>query len=159
VPEVRLVDAEGEQHGIVPIAVALEKADDAGLDLVEVAPNADPPVCRLLDYGKFKYDKAKKLKDSKKKQKVIQNKEVRFRPNIEEHDLLTKLNKAKEFLDEGDRVKLTIMFRGREMAYLDRGPLLMDRIMVHLGEEVQMEYEPTMEGRFLTTVVTMKKGG
>ncbi len=158
-PEVRLVDAEGEQHGIVPIAVALEKADDAGLDLVEVAPNADPPVCRLLDYGKFKYDKAKKLKDSKKKQKVIQNKEVRFRPNIEEHDLLTKLNKAKEFLDEGDRVKLTIMFRGREMAYLDRGPLLMDRIMVHLGEEVQMEYEPTMEGRFLTTVVTMKKGG
>ncbi len=157
--EVRFVDAEGEQHGVVPIEFAMEKAEEAELDLVEVAPNAKPPVCRLMDYGKYKYDKAKKLKDSKKKQKTIQNKEVRFRPNIEEHDLLTKVNKAKEFLEAGDRVKLTVMFRGREMAYLDRGPLLMNRIMEHLGEDVQMEFEPTMEGRFLSTVVTQKKGG
>ena len=159
VPKIRFVDQNGEQHGIVPTSFALERAEEADLDLVEVAPNADPPVCRLLDYGKFKYDKAKKLKDSKKKQKTIQNKEVRFRPNIEDHDLNTKLNKAKEFLDDGDRVKLTIMFRGREMAYLDRGPLLMNRIMDILGEDVSMEHEPTMEGRFLSTVVSMKKGG
>jgi len=153
------VDENGEQAGIVPTEVALDRADDAELDLVEVAPNANPPVCRLMDYSKFKYEKAKKAKEAKKKQKIIQNKEVRFRPNIEDHDLNTKVTKAREFLDDGDRVKITIMFRGREMAYLDRGPLLMDKIMQHLGEDIHMEYTPTMEGRFLTTVVTLKKGG
>lgn len=116
-----------------------------------------------MDYSKFRYEKAKKAKEAKKKQKVIQNKEVRFRPNIEDHDLMTKLSKVQEFLDEGDRVKITIMFRGREMAYLDRGPVLMDKIMTRLreltGEDVHMEYTPNMEGRFLTTVVTLKKGG
>jgi translation initiation factor IF-3 len=110
-----------------------------------------------MDYSKYKYEKAKKAKEAKKKQKIIQNKEVRFRPNIEDHDLKTKVSKAREFLDDGDRVKITIMFRGREMAYLDRGPLLMTKIMSHLGEDVHMEYKPTMEGRFLTTVVTLKK--
>lgn len=153
------MDENGEQAGIVPTEVALDRADDAELDLVEVAPNANPPVCRLMDYSKFKYEKAKKAKEAKKKQKIIQNKEVRFRPNIEDHDLNTKVTKAREFLDDGDRVKITIMFRGREMAYLDRGPLLMDKIMQHLGEDIHMEYTPTMEGRFLTTVVTLKKGG
>ena len=112
-----------------------------------------------MDYSKYKYEKAKKAKEAKKKQKIIQNKEVRFRPNIEDHDLKTKVSKAREFLDDGDRVKITIMFRGREMAYLDRGPLLMTKIMSHLGEDVHMEYKPTMEGRFLTTVVTLKKWG
>jgi len=151
------VDQNGTQAGAVPIREALERAEDAELDLVEVAPNAKPPVCKLMDYSKFKYEKAKKAKEAKKKQKIIQNKEVRFRPNIEDHDLKTKVSKAREFLDDGDRVKLTIMFRGREMAYLDRGPLLMTKIMSHLGEDVHMEYTPTMEGRFLTTVVTLKK--
>jgi len=163
VSEVRLVDENGEQAGIVATPDALERAEDAELDLVEVAPNAKPPVCRLMDYSKFKYEKAKKAKEAKKKQKIIQNKEVRFRPNIEDHDLMTKLSKVQEFLEEGDRVKITIMFRGREMAYKDRGPILMEKIMTRLremtGEDVQMEYEPSMEGRFLTTVVTLKKGG
>ncbi len=135
------------------------RSEKAELDLVEVAPNAKPPVCKLMDYSKYKYEKAKKAKEAKKKQKIIQNKEVRFRPNIEDHDLKTKVSKAREFLDDGDRVKLTIMFRGREMAYLDRGPILMTKIMSFLGEDVHMEYTPTMEGRFLTTVVTLKKGG
>lgn len=153
------MDENGDQAGVVSIQDALERADAADLDLVEVAPGSTPPVCRLMDYSKFKYEKIKKAKEAKKKQKVIQNKEVRFRPNIEEHDLKTKVGKAREFLDDGDRVKITIMFRGREMAYLDRGPLLMDKIMLHLGEDVHMEYTPTMEGRFLTTVVTLKKGG
>jgi translation initiation factor IF-3 len=151
------VDENGEQAGLVTIQEALERAENAELDLVEVAPNAKPPVCKLMDYSKYKYEKAKKAKEAKKKQKIIQNKEVRFRPNIEDHDLQTKVNKAREFLDDGDRVKITIMFRGREMAYLDRGPLLMTKIMSHLGEDVNMEYTPTMEGRFLTTVVTLKK--
>ena len=137
----------------------MDRAKIAELDLVDVAPNASPPVCKLMDYSKFRYEKAKKAKEAKKKQKVIQNKEVRFRPNIEENDLKTKVNKAREFLDDGDRVKITIMFRGREMAYLDRGPLLMTKIMSHLGVDIHMEYTPTMEGRFLTTVVTLKKGG
>ncbi len=158
-PEVRLVDENGEQAGVVSVADALDRADDAELDLVEVSPNSKPPVCKLMDYSKFKYEKAKKAKEAKKKQKVIQNKEVRFRPNIEDHDLKTKVSKAREFLDDGDRVKITIMFRGREMAYLDRGPILMDKIMLHLGEDVHMDYKPTMEGRFMTTVVTLKKGG
>lgn len=151
------MDENGEQAGLVPIQEALERAENAELDLVEVAPNAKPPVCKLMDYSKYKYEKAKKAKEAKKKQKIIQNKEVRFRPNIEDHDLQTKVNKAREFLDDGDRVKITIMFRGREMAYLDRGPLLMTKIMSHLGEDVHMEYTPAMEGRFLTTVVTLKK--
>ena len=151
------MDENGEQAGLVPIQEALERAENAELDLVEVAPNAKTPVCKLMDYSKYKYEKAKKAKEAKKKQKIIQNKEVRFRPNIEDHDLQTKVNKAREFLDDGDRVKITIMFRGREMAYLDRGPLLMTKIMSHLGEDVNMEYTPAMEGRFLTTVVTLKK--
>lgn len=151
------MDENGEQAGLVPVQEALVRAENAELDLVEVAPNAKPPVCKLMDYSKYKYEKAKKAKEAKKKQKIIQNKEVRFRPNIEDHDLQTKVNKAREFLDDGDRVKITIMFRGREMAYLDRGPLLMTKIMSHLGEDVHMEYTPTMEGRFLTTVVTLKK--
>ena len=159
VPEVRLVDENGEQVGVVSIQEALVRAENTENDLVEVAPNAKPPVCKLMDYSKFKYEKAKKDKEAKKKQKTILNKEVRFRPNIEDHDLRTKVSKAREFLDDGDRVKITIMFRGREMAYLDRGPLLMEKIMMHLGEDVNMEYTPTMEGRFLTTVVTLKKGG
>ena len=155
----RLVDENQEQIGVVSVQDALQRAESAELDLVEVAPNAVPPVCRLMDYSKFKYEKAKKAKEAKKKQKVIQNKEVRFRPNIEDHDLNTKVTKARSFLDDGDRVKITIMFRGREMAYLDRGPILMEKIMKNLGEDVHMEHTPTMEGRFLTTVVTLKKGG
>lgn len=134
----RLVDENQEQIGVVSVQDALQRAESAELDLVEVAPLAVPPVCRLMDYSKFKYEKAKKAKDAKKKQKVIQNKEVRFRPNIEDHDLKTKVTKARSFLDDGDRVKITIMFRGREMAYLDRGPLLMDKIMKHLGEDVHL---------------------
>ncbi len=144
---------------MVPLEEALQIAEEQELDLVEVAPQAQPPVCRLMDYGKYKYDKAKKQKDSRKKQKVIHNREVRFRPNIEDHDLQTKLAKAREFLEAGDRVKITVMFRGREMAYIDRGPALIERIMELLGDGVKMEREPTMEGRFLTTIVTRKQGG
>lgn len=158
-PEVRLVDENGEQAGVVATPDALSRAEAVELDLVEVAPTSKPPVCKLMDYSKFRYERIKKAKEAKKKQKVIQNKEVRFRPKIQDHDIETKLSKVREFLDDGDRVKITIMFRGREMAYLDQGPILMDKIMKMLGEDAQMEYKPTMEGRFMTTVVTLKSGG
>ncbi len=126
------------------------------MDLVEVAPKAEPPVCRLMDYGKFKYDRAKKEKDSKKKQHIVQNKEVRFRPGIDTHDMLTKINKARGFLKEGARVKITVMFRGREMAHTDSGFVLINKIMEALGENAVIEREPVLEGRFMTTFVNPK---
>jgi translation initiation factor IF-3 len=156
---VRLIGPEGDQLGILPTSEAIAVAEGHELDLVEIADQADPPVCRILNYNKFKYEKTKKIKDAKKKQKVIHNREVRFRPNIEEHDLLTKVNKARQFLEAGDRVKITVMFRGREMAYISRGPILIDRIMTHLEDLGSVDKKPVMEGRFLTTVVTSKLGG
>jgi len=146
VREVRLVDADGSQAGIVPIEEALRRAQEQGLDLVEVAPTAKPPVCRIMDFGKFLYQQKKKAHDSKKKQKIIHVKEVKFRPNIDEHDYDFKLKNALRFLEEGDKVKATVQFRGREMARQDLGHKLIRRLAGDLGEAAVLESQPEMAG-------------
>jgi translation initiation factor IF-3 len=146
VREVRLVDADGSQAGIVPIEEALRRSQEQGLDLVEVAPTAKPPVCRIMDFGKFLYQQKKKAHDSKKKQKIIHVKEVKFRPNIDEHDYDFKLKNALRFLEEGDKVKATVQFRGREMARQDLGHKLIRRLADDLGEAAVLESQPEMAG-------------
>jgi len=143
---VRLVDAEGGQGGIVPIEDALRQAQALNLDLVEVAPTAKPPVCRIMDFGKFLYQQKKKAHESKKKQKIIHVKEVKFRPNIDEHDYDFKLKNAIRFLGEGDKVKATVQFRGREMARQDLGHKLLKRFEADLGEHGVLESSPEMAG-------------
>lgn len=153
---VRLIQADGEQAGILPIEEALKAAGDAGLDLVEVAPNADPPVCRIMDYGKFKYQASKKGQETKKKGRTIQLKEVRMRPRTEEHDLGFKLKNIRKFLDKRDRVKVTVLFRGREMAYMDQGVELLKRVAEEMEEVGTVEQAPTREGWRLTMVLVPK---
>jgi translation initiation factor IF-3 len=143
---VRLVDADGSQAGIVPIEEALRRAQEQTLDLVEVAPTAKPPVCRIMDFGKFLYQQKKKAHESKKKQKIIHVKEVKFRPNIDEHDYDFKLKNAIRFLGEGDKVKATVQFRGREMARQDLGHKLLRRFQADLGEHGVLESSPEMAG-------------
>ncbi len=140
------MDADGSQAGIVPIEEALRRAQEQLLDLVEVAPTAKPPVCRIMDFGKFLYQAKKKAHDSKKKQKIIQVKEVKFRPNIDEHDYDFKLKNALRFLGEGDKVKATVQFRGREMARQDLGHKLIRRLTDDLGEQAVLESNPEMAG-------------
>jgi translation initiation factor IF-3 len=156
VREVRLIDDNGNQLGIVQIDKALSIATEAGLDLVEVAPMAKPPVCKLLDYGKYKFDQEKLEKESAKKAKVKKDKEVRMQQNINEHDLQFKTKHIQEFLDEGSKVKVTIRFRGREMAHTDRGKLVLDKVLSILEDSFVLEKEPKMEGRFMTMVVKPK---
>lgn len=144
--EVRLVDEDGGQAGIVPIEEALQRARTLGLDLVEVAPTAKPPVCRIMDFGKFLYQQKKKSHESKKKQKIIHVKEVKFRPNIDDHDYDFKLKNAIRFLEEGDKVKATVQFRGREMARQDLGHKLIRRLTADLGEAAVLESSPEMAG-------------
>jgi translation initiation factor IF-3 len=146
VREVRLVDADGSQAGIVPVEEALKRAQEQELDLVEVAPTAKPPVCRIMDFGKFLYEQKKKAHESKKKQKIIHVKEVKFRPNIDEHDYDFKLKNALRFLGEGDKVKATVQFRGREMARQDLGHKLLKRFEADLGEHGVLESSPEMAG-------------
>jgi len=146
VREVRLVDEDGGQAGIVPIEEALQRARTLGLDLVEVAPTAKPPVCRIMDFGKFLYQQKKKAHESKKKQKIIHVKEVKFRPNIDDHDYDFKLKNAIRFLEEGDKVKATVQFRGREMARQDLGHKLIRRLTADLGEAAVLESSPEMAG-------------
>jgi translation initiation factor IF-3 len=143
---VRLVDGDGSQAGIVPIEEALRRAQEQAMDLVEVAPTAKPPVCRIMDFGKFLYQQKKKAHESKKKQKIIQVKEVKFRPNIDEHDYDFKLKNAIRFLEEGDKVKATVQFRGREMARQDLGHKLIRRLADDLGEAAVLESSPEMAG-------------
>jgi translation initiation factor IF-3 len=146
VREVRLIDAEGGQAGIVPIEEALRMAQESALDLVEVAPEAKPPVCRIMDFGKFLYQQKKKTHESRKKQKIIHIKEVKFRPNIDEHDYDFKLKNVLRFLDEGDKVKATVQFRGREMARTDLGHKLIQRVAGDVGENGILESHPEMTG-------------
>lgn len=153
VPQVRLVAEDGEQLGVVPISQALEKADQAGLDLVEVAPNADPPVCKILDYGKFKYEQQKKKNEAKKKQKVIEVKEVKLRPNIERHDYEVKMRNLQRFLEAGDKVKVTLRFRGREMAHQDLGFKLLMKVQEEFADSAKVEQHPKMEGRQMVMVM------
>lgn len=157
VPSVRLVDAEGEMVGVVPIQDALERAERAGLDLVEVSPNADPPVCKILDFGKLKYQEQKKKSEARKKQKIIEVKEIKMRPNIDTHDYGVKMKAIHKFIGEGDKVKVTIRFRGREMAHQELGMQLLQRVREETGEEAKVEHEPTMEGRQMIMVLAPSK--
>ena len=151
-----LIDEKGEQIGGIPTAEAQAMADEAGLDLVEVAPNADPPVCKLLDYGKFKYNAQKKASEARKRQKTIDIKEVKMRPGIDQHDYDVKMRAIHKFLDEGDKVKLTLRFRGREMVHQDIGRRVLDRVCDDLGDAVKIEQSPKMEGRQMTMVMSAK---
>ena len=153
---VRLIDADCEQVGVVSVAEGIGMADEAGLDLVEVSPNASPPVCKILDYGKYKYEAQKKANEARKKQKTIDVKEIKMRPGIEEHDYQVKMRSVRKFLDNGDKVKMTIRFRGREMAHQDLGMRVLDRVRDELDEEVKIEQYPKTEGRLMTMVMAPK---
>jgi len=152
-PEVRVIGHDGQQLGIIPVRKALELAALEHLDLVEVAPNADPPVCKIMDYGKFKYQQNKRSQEAKKKQTVIQVKEVKIRPKTDEHDLQVKIRHIKRFLSQKDKAKVTILFRGREIAYSDQGFKVLERIKEELKEEVVIEQQPKMEGRNLVMIM------
>lgn len=157
VPEVRLTGVDGAQIGIVSTAEALRMAEDYDVDLVEVAPNAQPPVCRLMDYGKFRYQEQKKAQEMKARQKVIQVKEVKFRPATDENDYQTKLRALRRFLADGDKAKVTLRYRGREMAHQDLGAQIMHRIRDELAEEAQIELQPKLEGRQMIMVLAPKR--
>jgi len=157
-PEVRLIGANGEQVGIVPIAQALKMAEEAEVDLVEIAPLAKPPVCKLMDYGKFKYREAKKAHEAKLKQKQIHVKEVKFRPGTDEGDYKIKLRNLIKFLEEGDKAKVTLRYRGREMAHQEFGVRLIERVKQDLDRYAVVEQFPKMEGRQLIMVLAPKKG-
>ncbi|MCU0586762.1 MAG: translation initiation factor IF-3 [Syntrophobacteraceae bacterium] len=147
---------EGQQLGVLPLKKALELAMQDELDLVEVAPNAAPPVCKIMDYGKFKYQQSKRSQEAKKKQTVIQVKEVKIRPKTDEHDLQVKIKHIRRFLGQKDKAKITILFRGREIAYADQGMKVLERIQEELKDEVVVEQAPKMEGRNLVMVVAPK---
>lgn len=156
-PTVRLMGIENEPIGIVNIREALQQAEDAGVDLVEIAPQADPPVCRMMDYGKFKYQEQKRAHEARQKQKIIQIKEVKFRPGTDEGDYQVKLRNLKRFLDEGDKAKVTLRFRGREMAHQEFGYRLLERVRDDLLELAVVEQMPKMEGRQMVMVLSPKK--
>ncbi len=156
VREVRLIDADGNQKGIVPTFEALQMARDAGLDLVEVAPQAQPPVCKLLDYGKYKFELEKKIRESRKHQKQVRIKEIRMQPKIDGHDLEFKTRHIQEFLDEGDKVKVTVRFRGRELAHTELGKDVLDRILQMLGDTFLLEKPAQMEGRTMSLLLNPK---
>jgi translation initiation factor IF-3 len=156
VPEVRLIGADGQQVGIMSIKEALAAAAEANLDLVEVAPQANPPVCRVMDYGKFKYQQSKKQQEARRRQTVIQVKEVKVRPKIEEHDMDFKLRNTRRFLGEGDKVKISVIFRGREIAHTNRGYQLLARMAEALADVGVIEQDPKLEGRNLSMIVTPK---
>jgi translation initiation factor IF-3 len=149
VREVRLIGADGEQLGIIDRNEALSLAREAGLDLVEVAAAAVPPVCRIMDYGRFKYEAQKKKQEARKRQTIIQVKEIKLRPKTDEHDYLTKLGHIRRFIDDGDRCKVTIFFRGREIVHKDRGQTMLDRVVEDTRDIAKVEQEPQAEGRTL----------
>ncbi|MCU0554042.1 MAG: translation initiation factor IF-3 [Syntrophales bacterium] len=153
----RVIDFEGKQLGILPIAEALAEAGKVGMDLVEVAPNSSPPVCRIMDYGKFRYQQSKKLQVARKSAATVQIKEMRLRPKIDEHDREIKIRKVKEFLEEGDKVKISMLFRGREIAYTGIGLKIMESIRDELESIATVEQQPRIEGRSMVMVVSPKK--
>ncbi len=155
--EVRLIGADGEQLGIVSSREAQKIADEAGLDLVKIAPNAKPPVCKVIDYGKYRYEQARKEKDAKKKQKTVELKEIRLSPNIEANDLNTKMNAAKKFLAKGNKVKITLRFRGREMAHMNASKHILDDFAESLSDTAVVEKAPKVEGRSISMVLAEKK--
>jgi translation initiation factor IF-3 len=157
VPEIRLIDQDGGNAGVVTPATAIEMAEEVGLDLVEISPGANPPVCKIMDFGKFKYEQQKKAAEAKKKQKTIDIKEVKFRPNIDTHDYEVKMRSVTKFLGEGDKVKVTLRFRGREMAHVDIGRDLLQRIAGDIEEIGKIESMPKMEGRQMIMVVAPQR--
>jgi len=154
---VRLISADGEQLGIVPLPQALETAKNEGLDLVEVAPNSDPPVCRVMDYGKFRYQASKKVQEARKKSRGGQMKEIKLRPHTEDHDLGFKIKNLRKFLEKKHRVKVTVFFRGREMAYMNAGEEMLKRVAEEISEEGAIEQPPTREARNRMTMVVIPK--
>ncbi|OGW35781.1 MAG: translation initiation factor IF-3 [Nitrospirae bacterium GWD2_57_9] len=147
VKEVRVISSEGEQLGVLDTREAIRKAEELGLDLVEVAPTAKPPVCRIMDFGKYKYELAKKTHESKKNQTVIVVKEIKLRPRTDDHDVAFKVNNIKRFLEDGNKVKVSVMFRGREMAHTSMGRAVLDRIVAEVQNEAIIEQPPRMEGK------------
>ena len=156
VPQVRLIDHEGEMMGVMTARDAMLRAFAVGLDLVEISPNADPPVCKILDYGKFKYEQQKKRNEAKKKQKVIEIKEIKVRPNIDENDYQVKMRAMKSFIEEGDKVKVTLRFRGREMAHQDIGVRVLERIRAEMDVTTKVEQMPRLENRQMVMVLSPK---
>jgi len=156
VPQVRLIDQNGEMLGVMSTREALARAYDAGLDLLEVSPNAVPPVCKILDYGKYKYEQQKKANEARKKQKTVEIKEVKVRPNIDDHDYDVKMRAMKSFIEEGDKVKVTLRFRGREMAHQDLGIKVLERIRGDLGDSIKVEQMPRLENRQMIMVLAPK---
>jgi len=159
VPQVRLIDEKGEQVGVVPTFEALKMARERGLDLMEVSPNSSPPVCKICDYGKFKYEKKKKEHEAKKKQTVIKVKEVQLRPQTEEHDLDYKFKNIRKFLEDGDKAKITIMFRGREITYVDQGHKMMRQLQDMVKDIAVVEAYPKLEGKKLIMVLAPAPAG
>lgn len=154
---VRVVGPEGEMIGVIGTVEAIRLAKEAGLDLVEVSPNAEPPVCKMLDVGKYKYELQKKANEARKKQKIVDIKEIKIRPNISDHDLGVKLKAARSFLEDGDKVKFTLRFRGREVAHQDIGYQLLLRVQSELGELMKLEQAPKLEGKQMMMLVGPNK--
>jgi translation initiation factor IF-3 len=154
VPQVRLIDQDGEMIGVMTAREAVQRAYAVGLDLLEISPNAEPPVCKILDYGKYKYELQKKKNEAKKKQKVIEIKEIKVRPNIDENDYMVKMRAMKSFIEEGDKVKVTLRFRGREMAHQEIGIRVLERIRAELETTTKVEQMPRMENRQMVMVLS-----
>lgn len=159
VPEIRVIGEDGEQLGIMPTLQALRRAELANLDLVEVQPRAKPPVCKIMDYGKYKYEQSRKLAESKKKQQQIELKEIKFRPKTGDHDFDVKVKSLKRFLEKGDKGKVTVMFRGREIVHPEVGREMLNRVIQALGEEALIEQNPRLEGRQMVMIVAPGRGG
>ena len=153
----RTIDEEGNQLGVIPLQTALEKSRDAGLDLVEVASSADPPVCKIMDYGKYKYEMSKKAHEAKKKQTVVVLKEIKIRPKIDEHDYQFKLKHAMQFIAEGNKVKISVVFRGREMAYMGKGREILSRVAEEVKDMAVVEFLPKVEGRNMFMIIAPSK--
>jgi len=153
VREVQLIDESGQNRGVMPFFDALRIAEDAGLDLVEIAPNSTPPVCKILDYGKYRFLEQKKAAEARKKQKTVEVKEIKLRPGIDDHDYQVKMRAMKGFFEEGNKVKITLRFRGREMAHQDIGLRVLDRVKADVAELAKVEMEPNFEGRQVTMVL------
>jgi len=153
VREVRLIDQDGNNQGIVATRDAIERAADVDLDLVEVSPTADPPVCKILDFGRYKYEMQKRANEARKKQKTIDVKEIKMRPNIDDHDYNVKIKSIQKFLNEGDKVKVTMRFRGREMAHQELGQKLLEKVQNEVADQAKVESSPKVEGRQMIMVI------
>lgn len=155
--EVRLINQNGDNVGIVSLKEALDMARDAGLDLLEISPQANPPVCKIMDYGKWKYEESKKQSEAKKAQKVVETKELKIRPNIDVHDFQVKIKAAERFIEDGNKVKFTVRFKGREITNQDSGIQLLNRVKAELGDKMKVDKEPMMEGRQMVMFVVPNK--